>query len=330
MTTTKMETPLLFEQVEDLARDNSDKLLEHLGFNLDNAGGVRCACPIHGGDNPSGFSYDPQTFSWKCWTNKCHENYGCSLVGLVKALKQYSNEQAYQYIIEICGNNIETKEIVELRRYIKSQMRKTSQGNFPLDNKFIEQFDLAEQGIPDRNIFPTTALKYNVRISNKSNHVLKNRIIFPIYNEKNELIGVSGRTTSDDKTKWYHYPSTLRIGDILWPFVQSIDSLQKTKTAILVEGPFDAVICHQYGFTNVLCVFGTNITMAQIKLLMKYGVQKIKLFFDPDQAGYKAVESGMKKLQLYFNVEVLSGYDKDPGEMTREELDKLLMEKCHD
>lgn len=328
--TTPMTTPLLFSQVEDIAKCNSEKLLTSLGLEVDNYGNCRCSCPVHGGDNPSGFSYDSQSNTWKCWTHKCHEEYASSLIGLVRGIKQYSFAEAMQYIVEICGSESKEPHVLELQRYIKSQMRKEKKGNYALDKTFIEQFPIMDFGIPDRNISPSTAFAYSIRSSKGFNHALKNRILFPIYNDKKELMGISGRSIEENGPKWYHYPATLRIGELLWPINQSISTLQETATAILVEGPFDAVICHQYGYYNVLCVFGTNVTNDQVKLLLKYGVRKVKIFFDPDEAGMKAAEKISNKLQLYFNVEVLSGYDKDPSEMTREELDKLLMEKCHD
>ena len=49
------------------------KLLDHYGFDTSNNNGgyIRCACKIHGGDNPTSFVINTDNTLWFCHTGDC-------------------------------------------------------------------------------------------------------------------------------------------------------------------------------------------------------------------------------------------------------------------
>lgn len=60
-------------------------------------------CPIHSGDNPTGltiFLEEKYGFvgNWKCWTNGCHEQYGSSIIGFLKALLKKSYKDTEKWV----------------------------------------------------------------------------------------------------------------------------------------------------------------------------------------------------------------------------------------
>jgi 5S rRNA maturation endonuclease (ribonuclease M5) len=65
--------------VKEVIRESIDPvlLLEHYGVDIPQRNikydKIRCACPIHGGDNPTGFSFDLNTKQFTCFTNHCGE-----------------------------------------------------------------------------------------------------------------------------------------------------------------------------------------------------------------------------------------------------------------
>lgn len=65
-------------EIREAANDRIDFILDELGMDVDKLTGfsdeIRCACPIHGGDNPTAFSYSTTYRRWRCYTNRCHEN----------------------------------------------------------------------------------------------------------------------------------------------------------------------------------------------------------------------------------------------------------------
>jgi 5S rRNA maturation endonuclease (ribonuclease M5) len=66
--------------VKELIRESIDpaRLLEYYGVDIGDSNfrydRVRCECPIHGGDNPSAFSFDLNSKQFTCYTNHCGEN----------------------------------------------------------------------------------------------------------------------------------------------------------------------------------------------------------------------------------------------------------------
>lgn len=119
------------------------------------------------------------------------------------------------------------------------------------------------------------------------------RIIFPIHDNQNNVIGFGGRrSNAEDVLK---YPKYLNSKDsevfnksaALYGFRQARKTMVKTATAILVEGYTDVITMHQYGQENTIATCGTALTPDHAALLKKT-VDHIIIFRDGDEAGIKA------------------------------------------
>lgn len=122
----------------------------------------------------------------------------------------------------------------------------------------------------------------------------RNRIIFPISNENNFIVGFGGRALSSDDVKYLNSPETLIFskGYILYGLNHAKDEIKKLDHVIVTEGYFDVITAHQYGLTNTVATLGTALTHNHLRLLAKHTEsKKIYLCLDSDNAGKKAVES---------------------------------------
>ncbi|MBI3590226.1 MAG: DNA primase [Candidatus Melainabacteria bacterium] len=128
----------------------------------------------------------------------------------------------------------------------------------------------------------------------------RNRIVFPIYNESNTVIGFGGRTLSSEDVKYINSPETLIFnkGQTLYGLNFAKEDIKKSDHVILTEGYLDVITAHQHGLLNTVASLGTALTIQQARLLTKYTEsKKIYLCLDNDSAGKKAVESIFRTIQ---------------------------------
>ncbi len=150
----------------------------------------------------------------------------------------------------------------------------------------------------------------------------RNRVIIPILDDNNNVIGFGGRTLSNDDAKYINSPETLIFnkGSILYGLNHAKEEIRQLDYAILTEGYLDVITAHQSGLLNTVASLGTACTIQQIRLLTKYSEsKKIYLCMDTDSAGKKAVESIFRlthELSSYINFDLrvvsnLPGKDLD-------------------
>lgn len=150
---------------------------------------------------------------------------------------------------------------------------------------------------------PETLLEAGlVRRKPDSNHyydLFRNRLMIPIQDEQGRVIAFGGRTLGDDQVKYLNSPeSAIYIkGEHLFALHQAKDNIREKDAVIVVEGYFDAITAHRYGFQNTVATLGTALTERQGKLLVRFtDSRRVYLCFDSDSAGEKAVSRGMETL----------------------------------
>lgn len=79
---------------------------------------------------------------------------------------------------------------------------------------------------------------------------------------------------------------------------QALESIIKSKKAILVQGQHDTMMMHQHGFTMSMGVLGSAPQLHHISFIARY-CQQIFLCFDNDTGGKKAVSLAMKMYEQY-------------------------------
>lgn len=146
----------------------------------------------------------------------------------------------------------------------------------------------------------------------------RNRIIFPIYSIKGEVIAFGGRTLEKDKEtpKYINSPDTpiFKKGKNLYGLERS-SIIRKKNYTMLMEGYMDVLSANIYGFDVALAPLGTALTEEQGAILKRY-TSNVILSFDSDAPGQSATErAGLILKSLGFNIRVLQlDGAKDPDE----------------
>lgn len=145
-----------------------------------------------------------------------------------------------------------------------------------------------------------------------------NRVIFPIVDVNNRVIGFGGRVLGEGQPKYLNSRET-----ILFDKSRNLYGLNFARSArkpymILCEGYLDVISMHQAGFTNAVASLGTAFTQSHGLLLKRYTGEVI-LSFDSDGAGINAARRAipiLKEAGLTVRVLDLKPY-KDPDEFIK-------------
>ena len=119
----------------------------------------------------------------------------------------------------------------------------------------------------------------------------RNRLIFPIRNDKGRVLGFGARTLDDSQPKYLNSPQTQLFdkGSIIYGIDRAKTAIRKEDYAIVVEGYMDVLASHQYGWRNTVASMGTALTQKQISSLKKLTTHII-LALDADIAGEEATK----------------------------------------
>ncbi|MBQ6852512.1 MAG: DNA primase [Oscillospiraceae bacterium] len=158
----------------------------------------------------------------------------------------------------------------------------------------------------------------------------RNRLMFPIFDVRGNVIGFGGRVLDDSKPKYLNSNETLIFNKRKNLFGLNFAKKTKQPNMILVEGNIDVVTLHQYGFDNAVASLGTSLTEEQVALLSRY-TEQVVLTYDGDEAGQRAAQRAIPMLEKAgIQVKVLQMKDaKDPDEFLHKfgpDRFKLLLE----
>lgn len=118
----------------------------------------------------------------------------------------------------------------------------------------------------------------------------RDRIMFPIANQRGAVIGFGGRTLGkDDGPKYMNSPETelFQKGRELYGLVQARDAIRASNRVVVVEGYMDVVALAQHGVENAVATLGTATTPMHVQKLLKLA-DEVVFCFDGDAAGRRA------------------------------------------
>lgn len=125
--------------------------------------------------------------------------------------------------------------------------------------------------------------------------LLRNRLIFPIQDERGRIVAFGGRALGDAQPKYLNSPESILYhkGQILYGLFQAKEAMRRSSEAIVVEGYFDLLALHRAGLTHTVAPCGTALTTDQARLIKRFA-QRVFLLFDQDSAGQKANQRAME------------------------------------
>ena len=114
-----------------------------------------------------------------------------------------------------------------------------------------------------------------------------NRVMFPIMDVNNKVIGFGGRVMGDGKPKYLNSPETIIFDKSRNLYGLNFARTSKKRYLLVCEGYMDVISMHQAGFTNAVASLGTALTSQHASLLKRY-TDEVILTYDSDEAGIRA------------------------------------------
>ncbi|MCI9062621.1 MULTISPECIES: DNA primase [Romboutsia] len=323
-------------------------------------------CPFHGEKTPS-FYINTSKQIYKCFG--CGE--GGDVINFVMRIENLDFMDAVKLLANRCGLEINThvdestkermekskkfQDIhVEAARFYFSNLIKSKNPGYEylrkrgLDDKVIKKFGLGYSldswnslmnylisiGYKNEDLIECGLFGYKSE-TKKIYDKFRNRVMFPIFDYRGNVIGFGGRVLDDSLPKYLNSPDTL-----IFNKRQNLYGLNfarkeiKDRSVILVEGYMDLISLYQYGIKNVVATLGTALTDGQGSLIKRYADTAI-ISYDSDEAGIKATLRAIEILnKLDINVKVLNLKEcKDPDEFIRKygvvEFEKEIQNSTH-
>ena len=306
-------------------------------------------CPFHG-EKTASFSVSPGKQIFYC--------FGCGKAGdSIRFLMEYENlsfVEALEELAERANVTLPKEEkrdkgeedlrykILEINKqaalfYVKQlRSEKGKQGlaycaKRKLSGESITHFGLGYAGKERDSLyqyckslgFKDRVLQESGLFSFKENGVYDkffNRLIFPIMDLHNRVIGFGGRVMGDGEPKYLNSPETKLFDKSRNLFALNFSRKSRANYFILCEGYMDVISLHQWGFSEAVAALGTAFTEQQADLMKRFN-SLIYLCFDSDGAGKKACKraiSILREKKLEGKVICLSPY-KDPDEFLKAE-----------
>ena len=142
------------------------------------------------------------------------------------------------------------------------------------------------------------ALKAGLLIENDSGRKydrFRDRVIFPIVNQRGKVIAMGGRVLGDGKPKYLNSPETPLFSKSheLYGLHYIRKFAKNLSRIVVVEGYMDVMALAQFGIHYAVATLGTSVGKPHLAMLFRR-VDQIVFCFDGDEAGRKAAFRGME------------------------------------
>jgi DNA primase len=161
-------------------------------------------------------------------------------------------------------------------------------------------------------------------LGHKTYTKLKGRITFPVYDQKGNIVTISGRKIFDtvNGPKYDMYPFNAR--KTLFGLWQNKNNIREVNRAAITEGQIDVITAWQKGFNIATSSFGAHGSLDHLALLSRYA-KRIDILYDADEAGFKGIK-GIKSLPTLGDLDI---HFKNPFP-TGHDLDSWIKDKTSD
>ena len=307
-------------------------------------------CPFHNEKSPS-FSVSPDKQMYYCFG--CGA--GGNVFTFIQEYENYSFPEAMKFLAERAGITLPEKEYSQEERraqdlrtrilnvnkmaakYYYYQLR-TENGrqameylkNRCLSDETIRSFGLGysnkysndlylylkKQGVSDELLRESGLMNVDERKGMYDK--FWNRVIFPIMDVNNRVIGFGGRVMGDGKPKYLNSPETAVFDKSRNLYGLNVARTARKKSMLVCEGYMDVISMHQAGFKNSVASLGTALTTQHASLLKRY-TDEVILTYDSDGAGIKAALRAIPMLKaagISTKVLHMNPY-KDPDEFIK-------------
>lgn len=273
-------------------------------------------CPFHNEKTPS-FIVNEEKRIYKCFG--CGE--GGNVINFIMKRENLSFVEAVEKLaetigIEVKSNSFEDNKYIKEKNLLKDiNLKAAKYFHENLKNNKIAIKYFLDRQIP-KNIIKSFGLgfsenswddlyKYLKKLNYKDEDILKsgllvegkndskynrfrNRVMFPIFDISNNVIGFGARVLDDTMPKYLNSPESniFNKRKILYNLNRAKKNINNNQL-ILVEGYMDVLALYKNDIKNVVATLGTSLTKEHGDLIKRY-VDELILVFDGDEAGKKA------------------------------------------
>lgn len=305
-------------------------------------------CPFHNEKSPS-FSVSPGKQLYHC--------FGCGVGGnvitFVMEYENYTFLEAVKYLADKAGMQLPETSYSEEEKKNRDLKAKLLEINKIAATYYYHQLK-AENGkiglsyLQKRGLSDTTINRFGLGYAGQTGNALYqylkskgyddallketglftyergihdkfwNRVMFPIMDINNKVIGFGGRVMGDAKPKYLNSPETKLFDKSRNLYGLNAARMSRKSNMIICEGYMDVISLHQAGFTEAVASLGTALTPGQAALMKRY-TDNVLITYDSDAAGVKAALRAipiLKEAGLTTKVINMQPY-KDPDEFIK-------------
>ncbi len=307
-------------------------------------------CPFHAEKTPS-FSVSQEKQSWYC--HGCHE--GGDIFTFVEKIERVDFARALELLAERAGVELERDPRAagrgaRRRRTLELNARSTRYYEYVLWN--LPGGEPGRRLLTERGVADEVAHRFQVGFAPAGGprgdalvrylvahgatlaeivtaglagptgrDLFRDRLVFPIADERGQVLGFGARALGDARPKYLNTPDTsvYHKTSALFGLDQARDTLRERRVAVVVEGYFDVIAAHSAGVANTVAASGTALTREQLRVLARHADQVV-LCFDGDAAGRAAAARAVELCDaegLPARIAVMPPGVKDPDEMCR-------------
>ncbi len=288
---------------------------------------VAC-CPFHSEKTPS-FTVSPSKQFYHCFGCGAHgtaigflmEYAGTGFVDAVKDLAQSVGMQVPEVKSERPRGKTEEGDdlyavLLKAAQYYRQQLKNAPRAieylkKRGLSGEIAKQFGIGyapdgwqnlQAAFPDYNAKALLAAGLVVQgDEDKRYDRFRDRIVFPIVDQRGHIVGFGGRVLDQGEPKYLNSPETALFekGRELYGLYQGRRAIRDAGRVIVVEGYMDVVALAQAGIGYAVATLGTATTPAHVQKLLRQA-EEIVFCFDGDDAGrraaWRALENSLEQL----------------------------------
>jgi DNA primase len=287
----------------------------------------QACCPFHSEKTPS-FTVSPSKQFYHCFGCGAHgsalgflmQYSGLGFIEAVEDLAHSAGMQVPQVAEHRQAERVKKAPLTELMaraaRFYKDQLKASPKAIDYLKGRGLTGEIAARFGLgyaPDEwqaleRVFPdyqdAALVECGLVIENEQGRRydrFRDRIMFPILDQRGNVIGFGGRVLGQGEPKYLNSPETplFEKGRELYGLTQARQAIRDEDTVIVVEGYMDVVALAQHGVGNAVATLGTATTPNHVHKLLRQA-SRVVFCFDGDAAGrkaaWRALEASLEQL----------------------------------
>ena len=264
------------------------------------------SCPHHSDSDPS-LCISPDVNLYYCFS--CHRS--GNIINWMMDYEGLTFQEAIAKASKITGTDLNKFKICDSLKYYK-ELQRMAESSL---NKSIEReilpysyYDKFARKIPqewvNEGITAEVMRKYDIRIDESSN-----RIVYPIYDNDNHLIGVKGRTRFDNfkdlGIKKYRNYTKIQTTNFFVAMKENRQAIEQAGSVIIFEGLKSGLKLASWGLPDTwLAAETSRLNDAQVEILVKMHLREVIIAFDRD-VEMKEITKCTAMLKRFCNVYVV-------------------------